>query len=493
MAEVKIFDTTLRDGEQTPGVALNLEDKTAIARALSDIGVSIIEAGFAVVSEGDFRAVKAVADMGLKAETCSLARCGRRDIDAAVDSGADWAHIFIGTSPLHRKHKLEMSKKEILKAVEESVSYCVERGTPVHFSAEDACRTEYDYLEKVCKTAEEAGAKIINIPDTVGVMTPEKMGALMGRLRAALKVPIAVHCHNDFGLAVANTVAAVKAGAAYPHTTVNGLGERAGNADMEQVVLILKHLEGIETGIDLKRIYSTSKLVERLSGIRVMPNFPIVGENAFAHESGIHVHGVLKKSSTYEPIGPEEVGARRRLVLGKHVGAHGVAAKLKELGVEATEGQVREITRKVKDLGDKNKKVTEEDLLALAQDVTGAVPEEKRIIELVDLEISDRLGKQPRAKVKLKVRGEPKEAEAEGVGPVDASLNAIKAAVHERRINLDEFHLDAITGGSDALADVTLKISDEKHQGAFSRGVHEDVNMAAILAFVNGLNRLLQK
>ena len=493
MAKVKIFDTTLRDGEQTPGVAMNMEDKTTIAQALSDIGVSIIEAGFAVVSDGDFKAVKAIADMGLDAQTCSLARCNHKDIDAAIDSGVDWVHIFIGTSPLHREHKLEMSKEQILEAVVDSVEYCVDRGVAVHFSPEDACRTEYDFLEKVCKTAEGAGARIINIPDTVGVMTPERMGKLIGRLRAALKVPLAVHCHNDFGLAVANTVAAVKAGSTYPHTTINGLGERAGNADMEQVVLILERLEGIETGIDLKKIYATSKLVERLSGVRVMPNFPIVGENAFAHESGIHVHGVLKKASTYEPISPEEVGAHRRLVLGKHVGAHGVAAKLKELGIKASDEQVREITKKVKDLGDKNKKVTEEDLLALAQDVTGAVPEEKRIIELVDLEIFDKLGKKPKAKVKLRVRGELKEAEADGVGPVDASLNAIKAAIDERKISLDEFHLDAITGGSDALADVTLKISDERHHGVFSRGVHENVNMAAIYAFVNGLNRLLQK
>ena len=493
MAKVKIFDTTLRDGEQTPGVAMNLEDKVTIAKALDALGVSIIEAGFPTVSEGDFNAVKAVANMGLKAETCSLARCSRKDIDAAVDSGVDWVHIFIGTSPLHRKHKLEMSKEQILDAVKESVEYCVGRGTRAHFSPEDACRTEYDFLEKVCRTAEEAGAKIINIPDTVGVMTPEKMGKLISDLKNVLKVPLAVHCHNDFGLAVVNTIEDDMEGATYPHTTINGLGERAGNADMEQVVMALKHLEGIQTDIEVKKIYATSKLVERLSGIRVMPNFPIVGDNAFAHESGIHVHGVLKKATTYESIDPDEVGAHRRLVLGKHVGAHGVAAKLKEIGIEATERQVREITQKVKDLGDKNKKVTEEDLLALAQDVTGAVPQERRIIELVDLEIFDKLGKKPRAKVKLKIRGEMKEAEADGVGPVDASLNAIKAAIEERKISLDEFHLDAITGGSDALADVTLKITDEKHRGAFSRGVHENVNMAAIYAFVNGLNRLLQK
>jgi len=494
MAKIKFFDTTLRDGEQTPGVSLNQNDKVAIARALDELGVSIIEAGFAKTSDGDFNAVKAVAEAGLKAQSCSLARCTKEDVDAAVDTGVDWVHIFIGTSPLHREFKLQMTKEQIIRAAVESIEYCLSRGTKVHFSPEDACRTEYDYLVNVCKAAQGAGAEIINIPDTVGVMTPETMSALISKLGKVIKVPIAVHCHNDFGMAVANTVAAVKAGATILHTTINGLGERAGNADMEQVVMILENLEKLATGINLKKIYTTSKLVERLSGVRVMPNFPIVGDNAFAHESGIHVHGVLKKAATYEAFEPEIVGAHRRLVLGKHVGAHGVAAKLKEMGLEATEEQAREITKKVKDLGDKHKKVTEEDLMALAQDVIGKLPEEKRIVDLVDLEIFDKLGKRPKAKVVLKVKGVVKEAEADGVGPVDASLNAIKSAIKEYgKISLDEFHLDAITGGSDALADVTLKISDEKHNSMFSRGVHENVNMAAIFAFINGLNRLLQK
>jgi len=493
MAKIEFFDTTLRDGEQTPGVSLNLDDKITIARALDELGVRFIEAGFAVVSEGDFNSVKAVSDLGLKAKTCSLARCNDKDIDAAIDAGVDWMHIFIGTSPLHRKYKLQMSKEQILEKATESIEYCVDRGTKVHFSPEDACRTEYDYLEGVCKAAQESGAEIINIPDTVGVMTPDGMFQLIADLKKAITVPIAVHCHNDFGLAVANTISAIKAGSNIPHTTINGLGERAGNADMEQTVMILEELEKMSSGIDMKKIYTTSKLVERLSGVRIMPNFPIVGENAFAHEAGIHVHGVLKKASTYEPFKPEAVGAHRRLVLGKHIGAHGVEAKLKGLGIKVTKDQAKEITKKVKDLGDKNKKVTEEDLMALTQDVVGKLPKSKVIVELMDLEIHDKLGGKPHAKVTLKVRGEIKEAESEGVGPVDATLNAIKKAMKGLgKINLDEFHLDAITGGSDALADVTLKISDEKHRSMMSRGVHEDVTMASVLAFINGLNRLLQ-
>jgi len=491
--KIKIFDTTLRDGEQTPGVSLNLGDKISIAKALDDLGVSIIETGFAVVSDGDFNSVKAVSELGMAAKTCSLARCTTKDIDAAIEAGVDWVHIFIGTSPLHRKYKLNMSKQEILTAAQDSIQYCIDRGSKVHFSPEDACRTEYDYLEKMCIAAQEAGAKIINIPDTVGVMTPDKIFKIISDLDKVVKVPLAVHCHNDFGLAVANTIEAIKAGANIPHTTINGLGERAGNADMEQVVVALRYLEGINTDIKLKKIYSTSKLVERLTGIRVMPNFPIVGDNAFAHEAGIHVHGVLKNAATYEPIEPESVGAHRKLVLGKHIGAHGVAAKLKEVGIEASRDQIKEITKKVKDLGDKNKKVTEEDLMALTQDVVGKLPASKIIVELEGLEIVDKLGEKPRVRVKLKVEGKIKEAESDGVGPVDASLNAITSAMKEYgTINLDEFHLDAITGGSDALADVTLKISDDKHS-MFSRGVHENVIMAAVYAFINGINRLLQK
>ncbi|MEA3255824.1 MAG: alpha-isopropylmalate synthase regulatory domain-containing protein, partial [Candidatus Altiarchaeota archaeon] len=272
---------------------------------------------------------------------------------------------------------------------------------------------------------------------------------------------------------------------------VNGLGERAGNADLEQVAMALKLLYGIETNINTKKIYPTSKLVERLTGIRVMPNFPIVGDNAFAHESGIHQHAVLRKAETFEPIKPEMVGARRRLVLGKHVGVHGIDAKLKELGITVNPGQLKDITSKVKDLGGKGKRVVEEDLVAIAEDVIGMVPREERKVELIDLVLNSRLNKKPVASVILKVDGGEKKATEEGVGPVDATLNAIKSAIGEEKIELEEYHLDAITGGSDALADVTIRVrKDEKV--ALARGVHEDVVMASITAFINGLNRILK-
>lgn len=486
---VRIFDTTLRDGEQTPGVALTAEKKVEIAKALDELGVAIIEAGFPAASEGELKAVKEVSSLGLKAEICGLARCVREDIDACIEADVQLIHVFIATSPIHREHKLKMSKEEVLRRAEESILYCLDHGFKVHFSPEDACRTEYDFLLRICKLAEECGATYVNIPDTVGVMLPQAMFNLIRRLRKELRVELAVHCHNDFGLAVSNTLAAIAAGATLPHVTVNSLGERAGNAGLEQVVLGCEVLYGIKTGIKLQNIYKTSKLVERLSGIRLMPNFPIVGENAFAHESGIHVHGVLAKAETYEPISPQLVGAKRRVVLGKHIGAHGVEAKLKELGIKVEEEQLRRITKKVKELGDKGKKVLEEDLVAIAEDVLGTP--ELRKVKLKDFVLHSELGRKPLAFVVLDVKGEERYAKAEGVGPVDAAMNAIRKAMGLEGIELEEYHLDAITGGSDALAEVTIRVTDGK-VATIARGVHEDVVMASVTAFLNAINRLFE-
>ncbi|MEA1924603.1 MAG: alpha-isopropylmalate synthase regulatory domain-containing protein, partial [Candidatus Altiarchaeota archaeon] len=272
---------------------------------------------------------------------------------------------------------------------------------------------------------------------------------------------------------------------------VNGLGERAGNADLEQVVMSLKILYDIKTNIETEKIYQVSKLVERLTGIRVMPNFPIVGDNAFAHESGIHVHAVLKKPITFEPIKPEMVGARRRLVLGKHIGVHGIEAKLNELRIKVSGEQLKEITNKVKDLGDMGKRVVEEDLVAIAEDIAGKKPKKERAVELVDIALNTRLGKKPVASVVLKVKGKEKKGRAEGVGPVDATMNAIKSALGGGDITLEEYHLDAITGGSDALADVIIRVGDGK-RSTMARGVHEDIVMASVTAFINGINRILE-
>ncbi|PKP53002.1 MAG: 2-isopropylmalate synthase [Candidatus Altiarchaeales archaeon HGW-Altiarchaeales-3] len=492
--KIEIFDTTLRDGEQTPGVSLTADKKLEIARALSDLGVDIIEAGFPIASDGDFKAVKQISKEVSDAKTkiCGLARCVKKDMDACINADVDLIHIFIGTSKIHRDYKLKMTKEEILKSAGESIQYCIDHGFRVHFSPEDACRTELDYLLKVCKLAESCGVDYINIPDTVGVMTPAAMRYLIDELNKNLNVKLAVHCHNDFGMAVSNTLAGIEGGATVPHLTINGLGERAGNADLEQVVVACKLLYEIKTNITTEKIYKTSKLVERLTGIRVMPNFPIVGENAFAHESGVHVHGVLARAETYESITPELVGATRKLVIGKLVGIHGVSQKLEELGIDVTKEQVQRITKKVKDLGDMGKKVVEEDLIAIAEDIIGKVSERLAIVKLIDLREHIDLNRKPFAFVSLVYRGKEVVSASDGVGPVDASLNAIRKAIGEEKIVLEEYHLDAITGGSDALADVTIRVGNGE-KTVMAQGVHEDVVMASVIAFINGLNRILVK
>jgi 2-isopropylmalate synthase len=486
---IRVFDTTMRDGEQTPGVSLTTEDKVQIAGALSDLGVDYIEAGFPASSPGEVESIRRISSMGLKSSIVGLARCVEGDLGAAVDAGCDMVHVFIGTSPTHRKYKLGMGKADVMDAAQRSIQYVLDRGVRVHFSPEDACRTEPDYLMSVCEMADSMGASHINIPDTVGVMTPAAMGKLIGDIKGRVKTPLAVHCHNDFGMAVANTVSAILAGATVAHTTINGLGERAGNASMEQVVLAAKLIHGIGSNIKNKRIWETSRLVERLTGIKVMPNFPIVGGNAFAHEAGIHVHGIIKNARTYEAIKPEYVGTTRRIVMGKHVGKSAVREKLKAYDVRVTEKTADDIARKIKHLADMGKKVTEEDLVAIAEDMMGKA--KKSIIELKDMALQSRLDEKPYATVALNVRGVEKTAKVRGVGPVDAALNAIKEAIGEPDLQLDEYHLDAITGGSNALAEVSIRVS-KRENTTMAHAVHEDVVMASVNAYLNAVNRLMR-
>ncbi|ODS42728.1 MAG: 2-isopropylmalate synthase [Candidatus Altiarchaeales archaeon IMC4] len=491
--KIKIFDTTLRDGEQTPGVALTADKKTEIARALDELKVDIIEAGFPASSDGDFKSVKTIANLGLDATVCGLARALKPDIDKCIDADVHLVHTFISTSPQHLKYQMGKTEEEVYAMAVSAVDYVKDHGIDCLFSPMDATRSNVDYLKKVCIGVQGAGAKIINIPDTVGQMYPHAMYDLIKEMRKVITVDIDVHCHNDFGMAVANTLASVEAGANQVQVAVNGLGERAGNADLEQVVMALEILYGRKTRIKTENIYKTSKLVERMTGIRVMPNFPIVGDNAFAHESGIHTHGVLKKAETFEPTGltPDMVGAKRKLVLGKHVGIHGVEAKLKELGIDVSKEQLKEITNKVKSLGDLGKRVVEDDLAAIADDLLGRDSKEKRFVELADLELNLKFGRKPVASVDILVNGKRKKATEEGVGPVDAALNAIRGAIGEKDIRLDEYHLDAITGGSNALADVTIRVS-KGEKVTMARGVHEDVVMASVIAFLNGVNRLIK-
>jgi len=359
---IRIFDTTLRDGDQMAGVELSLEDKIEIAKALDELGVDIIEAGFPISSKIDFETIKAVSKELSKAKVAALARASRKDIDEAAASEAHVIHVFIATSDIHLKYKLRLSREQVLEKIAETVEYAKEYGALVLFSAEDATRSDREFLAEAYLEAVNAGSKYINIPDTVGVATPWKMSDLVKYIRSKLpkNIWIDVHCHNDFGLATANSLAGVLGGADGVQVTVNGFGERAGNASLEEVVAALHYLMGYHTGVDLRKLTPTSKLVAEKFGITLQPNKPIVGLNAFAHEAGIHVHGVLSNPATYEPISPEEVGNHRRIVLGRHSGKHAVAWALKRMDVEPRDEIVNYVLEKLKEVAPRIKKVSED-------------------------------------------------------------------------------------------------------------------------------------
>ncbi|ADG13125.1 isopropylmalate/citramalate/homocitrate synthase [Methanocaldococcus infernus ME] len=488
---VYIFDTTLRDGEQTPGVSLTVDEKVEIAINLDKLGVDIIEAGFPISSSGEYEAVKKIASLNLDAEICALARAVKEDIDRAIDCGVDRIHTFIATSPLHRKYKLKMSKEEIVEKAVNAIEYIKEHGIKVEFSAEDATRTEIDYLKEVYKKAVEAGADIINVPDTVGVMIPRATYYLISELRKEID-NISVHCHNDFGLAVANSLAAVEAGAIQCHVTVNGLGERGGNAALEEVVTSLHFIYGIKTKVKTEELYNISKLVEKLTEVKVQPNKAVVGDNAFAHESGIHAHGVLAHALTYEPIPPELVGQRRRIILGKHTGTHAIEAKLKELGyTNINKEQFKEIVKRIKSLGDKGKRVTDKDVEAIVEDVIGRVSKRERVVDLEQIAVMTGNKVIPTASVALKINDNLIKTSAIGVGPVDAAVKAIQKAIGEK-IKIKEYHIDAITGGTDALAEVVVTLEGYGKE-ITTKAAREDIVRASVEAVIDGINKILKK
>ena len=499
---IKIFDTTLRDGEQTPRVNLNAEEKLRIAKQLESLGVDIIEAGFAVASPGDFEAVKLIAKNIKKSTVTSLARAVKKDIETAAEALKEATkpriHTFIATSPIHREYKLKMTKEQILERVREMVAYAKTLVDDIEFSAEDALRTEKEYLVEVYETAIEAGATTLNVPDTVGYRTPNEMFELISYLKENVKgienVDISVHCHDDLGLSVANSIAAIQAGATQVECTINGLGERAGNTSLEEVVMILQTREDLfkeyKTNIDSKQIYPTSKLVSLLTGIGTQPNKAIVGANAFAHESGIHQHGVLANAETYEIIRPETVGRNTdSLVLGKLSGKHAFVQKLESLGfVDVEENRVEKLFRQFKELADKKKYVLDEDIIAL---VAGDVAKFQGRIELKHFEISRREGNKPKAIVTIILDGKEQEKEALGDGPVDAAYNAINIALNDSFI-LDEYKLEAITGDTDAQAQVVV-IIENKGNRFIGRGQSTDVVEASIEAYINAINRLYKE
>lgn len=486
--KVKIFDTTLRDGEQTPGVSLTPHEKHRIALKLDDLGVDIIEAGSAITSPGERESIKLIVDEGLSAEIVSFARPLKQDIDAALECGVDTINLVIASSDIHIFDKLNKSYDEVIEGAVSSCEYAIDNGLKVELSAEDASRANMDFLKRIFSSTIDAGASRICPCDTVGMLTPDKSYAFFKEL-SEFKVPISTHCHNDFGLAVANTLSAISAGASTAHCTVNGIGERAGNASLEETVVSLAKLYDIGTNIDKSKLFSTSKLVSRLTGVYLQPNKAIVGENAFAHESGIHSDGVIKNTSTYEPLNPEFVGHKRKFVMGKHIGKHALKNTLNEIGLRVDDEQLLKIFTRVKSLGDMGKCVSDVDVQAIADDVLGLM--EENIIDLDELNIVSGNKVTPTASVKLKFEDESIIEAGVGVGPVDAAIVAInKSLSNIADIKLEEYHVDAITGGTDALIDVIVKVSlDGKIVSA--RSTQPDIINASVEAYISGANKLL--
>lgn len=500
MNRVVIFDTTLRDGEQSPGASMTLEEKLRIASLLEEMGVDVIEAGFPIASKGDFEAVLEVAKRARKATVCGLARATRKDIERAAKalSGAKHSriHTFISTSPLHMRVKLKMAPEAVHQAVIDSVSYARNFTDDVEWSCEDGSRSEHDFLCRCIESAIRSGARTINIPDTVGYSIPEEFGALIGmvfeRVPNIDQAVVSVHCHNDLGLAVANSLAAIRAGARQVECTINGLGERAGNAAMEEIVMTLhtRHdLLPLTTGIKTELITRASHLVSTVTGFVVQPNKAIVGANAFAHEAGIHQDGVLKDAGTYEIMTPESVGlTESKIILGKHSGRHGLVEKLKELGYDLGAEAIDEVFARFKDLGDKKKDVFEEDIVALIDD---RVVQANQHIKFVSLHVVCGSHGPQRANLELEIDGEVRSAESLGQGPVDASFKAVKKLFpHDANLQLYQVH--AVTSGTDAQAEVTVRL-EEKGKMVNGQGADVDTIVASVRAYVSALNKLLVK
>jgi 2-isopropylmalate synthase len=497
---VVIFDTTLRDGEQSPGASMNLDEKIKIALLLEEMGIDVIEAGFPIASNGDFEAVREIAKLVKHSTVCGLARAGRLDIDRAWEAVQHAArpriHTFIATSPVHMKWKLQMAPEQVHQAVIDSVTHARNLCPDVEWSCEDGSRSEPDFLCRTVESAIKAGAGTINIPDTVGYAVPEEFAGLIRMLFDRVpnidRAVVSVHCHNDLGLAVANSLAAIGAGARQVECTVNGLGERAGNAAMEEIVMALKTRHDTmpyATGVKTEFITRASRLVSAITGFVVQPNKAVVGANAFAHESGIHQDGMLKHAGTYEIMTPDSVGlTRSSLVMGKHSGRHAFKMKLKELGFELGDNAVNDAFRRFKDLADRKKEVYDEDIVALVDDEVVRAHERIRFLGLQV--IAGSKGPQS-AELELEIDGHRALAKTTGNGPVDATFNAIKQMVpHAARLQLYQVH--AVTEGTDAQAEVTVRL-EENGKTVNGQGADPDTLVASARAYIHALNKLLTK
>ncbi len=501
MNQLIIFDTTLRDGEQSPGASMTREEKVRIAKMLERMRVDVIEAGFPIASPGDFDAVQAVARAVKDSRVCGLARAADADIDRAgealKDAAAGRIHTFIATSPIHMQMKLRMEPDQVVERAVEAVRRARRWTDDVEFSAEDAGRSEIDFLCRITEAVIKAGARTINIPDTVGYNVPEQstqtIRSLMERVPNADQAIFSVHCHNDLGLAVANSLAAVLAGARQVECTINGLGERAGNASLEEIVMAVRTRRDVfqlETGIDTTQIVPASRLVANITGFPVQPNKAIVGANAFAHESGIHQDGVLKHRETYEIMRAEDVGwSTNRMVLGKHSGRNAFRTRLEQLGASfATEEELNAAFARFKDLADKKHEVYDEDLQALVTDAYLAAENER--VKLLYLRVCSETGETPNAEVALLVDGEEHRVAASGGGPVDAAFKAIESLL-QTRTDLLLYSVNNITSGTDSQGEVTVRVA--KDGRIFNgQGADTDIVIASAKAYVNALNKVLQ-
>jgi 2-isopropylmalate synthase len=497
MDRVIFFDTTLRDGEQSPGASMNVAEKVRLATQLEKLGADVIEAGFPAASPGDFEAVQAISHKIKNIQVAGLARTSKDDIDKAWGAIKDAAHprihTFIATSDIHLEHKLKMNREEVIKTAVESVKYAKGLTDNVEFSAEDASRSDRDFLCRVLEAAVEAGAKTVNIPDTVGYALPNEFGELISYVRDHTsnihKAVISVHCHNDLGLATANTLAGMISGARQVEVTINGIGERAGNTSLEEIAMSIhtrRSMLNLSMGINTKEIYPTSRLVSMITGIVVQPNKAIVGANAFAHEAGIHQDGVLKNRMTYEIMEPEMIGlSSNRLVLGKHSGRHAFRDKLNDLGYDLTPDEVNKLFNKMKELADKRKELEDEDIEALVAEEILRIP---GVYQLVYLNVVSGTVTIPTATVILMIEGREVQSSGYGVGPIDAAYNTI-AKMTGTSSKLLRFAVNSITGGMDAQGEVTVRLQ-ENGLVALGKGTDPDIITASAKAYINGLNRL---
>ncbi len=501
MKRIRIFDTTLRDGEQSPGCSMNLTEKIEMARQLEKLGVDVIEAGFAIASPMDHKSVQTIAAAVSNCTVASLARCTKGDIDAAWDAVKEAKHprihVFLATSDIHMEYKLKMTREQVLERISSMVAYAKSFCDDIEFSAEDASRSDRAFLAQCYTNAVAAGATTLNVPDTVGYSTPQEMAELITYLKEHVEgienTDISVHCHDDLGMAVANTLACIKAGATQVECTVNGIGERAGNASLEEMVMALhtrRDFYEAETGINTRQIYNSSKLLSNITGVPIPPSKAIVGANAFAHESGIHQHGVISNAQTYEIMKSTDVGIpQNTMVLGKHSGKHALREKLASMGYELDDQEMENVFARFKDLADKKKNITGSDIEALVLHRRNAFIGTCKLLGHV---VNTGHGVPNTSYIKLQRGDEVLEDVAIGTGPLDASFQAINRMLGMEDIRLESFSLNAVTDGEDAVGEAVVKLEDKNGATYTGTGLSTDIIESSIRAYVNGINKMME-